>query len=248
MTNRTCIVAVALFAGLVTNVAAQEIRPGYSPDRTLPTVSLPQRTQTVQQTSIQRPDSEVSTAVTRNGATRTTTDLKKAPPGALQAAAASSRASATAQTATSTETKKKYSAGMVLYGKARAYDGHSLIVDGNPVRLNGIEAPGLAQTCSTSARTSWKCGQKAFDRLVELVGTGMVRCTVVAPAGYGAAATCSAAQAKDIGALLVSEGFALPNRQSAGTYNSAALAAMNSRRGLWIGPFTDPAKWRLEHR
>jgi endonuclease YncB( thermonuclease family) len=248
MIRKTFLVTAALVTALAVNASAQEVKPGYDPDSTLPSVSLPQRAPQMQlQTNVQKPVPEVSTAVTRNGANTTTTDLKKAPDGALRAAAASSTAAKTTTTG-STTTESKYKAGQSLYGKARAYDGHTLLVDGNPVRLNGIEAPGLRQVCSTATGTSWRCGLKAFERLAFLVGSGKVRCTVVAPAGNGAAAVCSGAQTKDIGALLVSEGLALPNRQSAGIYNSAAVSAMTARRGLWIGPFTDPAKWRLANR
>ncbi|MBY3155560.1 thermonuclease family protein [Rhizobium laguerreae] len=248
MIRKTFIVAATLVTTLAANADAKDVKPGFDPASALPSVSLPQTAQQLQvQPSVRKPSPEVSTAVTRNGTTKTTTDLKSAPVGALQAAAASTTAVRnSAERSTNGETR--YKAGVTLYGKARAYDGHTLTVDGNPVRLNGIEAPGLRQVCSTPTRTSWRCGQKAFERLAALVGSGKVRCTVAAPAGHGAAATCSAAQTKDIGALLVSEGLALPNRQSAGIYNSAAVSAMTARRGLWIGPFTDPAKWRLENR
>lgn len=239
-----------LVTAVVANAAAQEVQPGFDPSSDLPRVSLPQRTLSAPvQPAIQKPAPEVSKAVTRNGPTRTARDLKSAPPGALQAATAASNPLSSASTAPSgSNGENKYRAGMSIYGIARAYDGHTLLVDGHPVRLNGIEAPGLRQVCSTSARTQWRCGQKAFERLAALVSTGKVRCTVVGPAGHGAAATCSASRTKDIGALLVGEGLALPNRHSAGAYTGEATAAMNARRGLWIGPFTDPAKWRLGNR
>ena len=250
MIGKTLIAASLLVTTLAANAAAQEVQPGFDPSSDLPKVSLPQRTTSAQApAAVQKPVPEVSTAVTRNGTTRTANDLKSAPPGALQAAAASSATpAANATTTNGSNVENKYRAGMSLYGKARAYDGHTLLVDGHPVRLNGVEAPGLRQVCSTGARTTWRCGQKAFERLSALVRAGKVRCTVTSPAGHGAAATCSASQTKDIGALLVGEGLALPNRQSLGAYNSAASGAMNARRGLWIGPFTDPAKWRLENR
>lgn len=250
MIGKTLIAASLLVTSLAASAAAQEVQPGFDPSSELPKVSLPQRAlSTPTPPAVQKPAPEVSMAVTRNGTTRTANDLKLAPPGALQAATASSTTPA-ANTATTNGTsgENKYRAGMSLYGKARAYDGHTLLIDGHPVRLNGIEAPGLRQVCSTASRTTWRCGQKAFERLSALVRTGKVRCTVISPAGHGAAATCSASQTKDIGALLVGEGLALPNRHSLGAYNSAAAGAMKARRGVWIGPFTDPAKWRLENR
>lgn len=233
-------VTVALLA--VQSPQAQELRAGFDPTSALPSVSLPQRTPSLSPPTTQRTQSpSASTDVTRTGRTRLATDMKTAPSGALQAAAAASN---TVQSQQSSPQESKYRAGMVIYGNAKAFDGHTMLVDGHAVRLNGVEAPGLAQTCSTQAGTAWKCGQRAFDRLSGLVRVGKVRCVVDATAGHGAAATCSASQTRDIGAFLVSEGLALPNPHSAGRYNTEAVAAMKARRGLWIGPFTDPSKWR----
>ena len=133
---------------------------------------------------------------------------------------------------------------MVFYGQARAYDGHSLLLDGNPLRLNGIEAPGLKQLCTTSSGTSWRCGQKAYERLAALVSRGKVKCVVTAPAGHGAAVKCSTVGVRDIGETMLFDGLAVPNRQSDGVYRSAASAAAGYRRGMWTGSFVDPAKWR----
>ena len=234
-------------------VTAQQVSPGFDPDSSLPTVSLPQRSAVAQGSQL-RPETtarrspEVSTTISRSGGTQTATDMKKAPDGALEAAASTQKASTDLPETAPGATESKYRAGMVIYGTARAYDGHSLLVDGNPLRLNGIEAPGMKQTCSTAKGTTWKCGQKAFEKLSALVNGGKVKCVVVEPAGHGAAAACSAAQSRDVGAILVAEGLALPNRHSAGTYNSAAAGAMKAGRGMWMGPFKDPAKWRMENR
>jgi endonuclease YncB( thermonuclease family) len=248
MILKTLIVAATLATAVTSQAYAQDVQAGFDPSSILPTVSLPQRTSTALATPVnQKPSPEVSTAVTRNGTIRSTTDLQRAPDGALEAAAATS-SGLRPQSTTSDNSENKYRAGMILYGKAQAFDGHTLLVDGHAIRLNGIEAPGIKQLCSTVALTSWRCGQKAFERLSALVNSGKVRCTVVSSAGHGAAATCSASQTKDIGALLVMEGLALPNRHSSGIYNGQVTTARNARRGLWIGPFTDPAKWRLENR
>lgn len=244
---RTTLITAAMLITLASNALAQEAAPGFDPTTQLPSVSLPQRFGAITVTpTIHKPVLEVSTEVTRSGGTQTTSNMMSAPEGALEAAA--STIVSPTSTGANNDGKPKYVAGMVLYGQARAYDGHTLLIDGHPVRLNGIEAPGLKQLCSTPSGTAWRCGQKAFDRLAALVNTGKVRCVVVSPAGHGAAATCSASQTKDIGALLVSEGLAVPNRFSVGVYTAAANSAIKGRRGLWIGPFNDPAKWRSVNR
>lgn len=141
---------------------------------------------------------------------------------------------------------KKYRKGMVISGHAEVVDGHSLVVDGHPVRLNGIEAPGLAQMCNTASMTVWACGSKASQRLIQLINGDNVTCNVLDQAGQGAAALCSTRSIRDLGEMLVSEGLALPNNFGL-SYGSTALAAKQSRKGLFIGSFIHPLHWRLQN-
>lgn len=142
--------------------------------------------------------------------------------------------------------EKKYRKGMVLSGNAAVKDGHSLVVDGHPVRLNGVEAPGLAQMCNTPSMTVWPCGSKAAQRLVQLIDGDAVTCQVVDQAGHGAAAVCSTRSIRDLGEMLVSEGFAVPNSHGR-TYGAVALSAQQARKGLFIGSFIHPTRWRIQN-
>src|SRR6478735_11708351 len=56
-------------------------------------------------------------------------------------------------------------------------DGDTLILDGVPYRLDGIEAPQTDQTCLDDKGAAWTCGIEARDRLRDYVGKGDVRCT-----------------------------------------------------------------------
>jgi endonuclease YncB( thermonuclease family) len=141
---------------------------------------------------------------------------------------------------------KKYVKGMVLSGHADVWDGHSLVVDGHPVRLNGIEAPGLAQMCNTASMTVWPCGAKASQRLIQLINGDNVSCRVMDQAGHGAAAVCSTRSIGDLGEMLVSEGLALPNSFGS-KYGVTAQSAKKARKGLFIGSFIHPSRWRLQN-
>jgi endonuclease YncB( thermonuclease family) len=133
---------------------------------------------------------------------------------------------------------------MLIVGIAKAFDGHSLVVDGNPIRLNGIDAPGLKQLCMTTGGLGWRCGEKALETLSSVVTGRKTVCVVDAPAGHGAAATCSVQQVRDIGKFIVESGFAVPNKSAAGKYTQSARQAAAYRKGIWSGQFNDPAKWR----
>ena len=138
----------------------------------------------------------------------------------------------------------KYPEGTVLRGKASIYDGQNLVVAGAPIRLDGAEAPALAQTCLTSRALVWACGSKAAERLRELVSGRPVSCVVTEPLGQGAAAICSVTGISDLGRNMVSEGLAVSNGHDRGRYSSDQSQAKGFRRGVWIGTFDAPWKWR----
>ena len=49
-----------------------------------------------------------------------------------------------------------------LTGAAMAVDGDSIEIAGTRIRLEGIDAPELAQTCADTQGQSWACGRAAL--------------------------------------------------------------------------------------
>lgn len=141
-----------------------------------------------------------------------------------------------------------YVPGQVIVGKAKAYDGHSLLVNGHPIRLDGIDAPGLTQTCYTTSMTVWNCGKRALNLLERLVLNGNMSCIVTSSAGHGAAAICSTLEIKDVGMFLIKEGFAIPNGLGRSKYANEVNTAKNNRSGIWAGSFVDPKIWRARNQ
>lgn len=140
--------------------------------------------------------------------------------------------------------KPRYAVGQVIVGRAAVADGHSMTVSGHAIRLHGVEAPGLAQTCSTASGTAWRCGQEAMKFLSSLADGKDVTCTVTAPAGHGAAALCGGRSAQDLGKAMAEAGLAVPNGHDRGYYSAASAAAKQAGRGLWLGRFDPPWDWR----
>jgi len=69
-------------------------------------------------------------------------------------------------------------------GPAQAVDGDTLVVGDRKVRLFGIDAPELDQTCERSGRT-WACGAAAKQMLAGLLSAGPVSCLVRDVDRYG---------------------------------------------------------------
>jgi len=125
-------------------------------------------------------------------------------------------------------------------------DGDSLRRGNEDIRLNGIDAPELRQTCRDEHGREWSCGREAKARLAALVGGGKVACTARGRDRYGRTlAVCAAGAIADLGKTLVREGYAVDYFQ--GGYHAAEGEARAARRGLWRGSFDRPQDWRRQH-
>lgn len=127
-------------------------------------------------------------------------------------------------------------------------DGDSLHAAGADIRLIGIDAPELFQTCRDEYGRLWNCGRAAKARLEALVSRGEVVCTARGNDRYGRTlAVCSAGDIADIGETLVREGYAVDYGGLRGGYPGAEGEARAARRGLWRGEFERPQDWRRRH-
>ena len=130
----------------------------------------------------------------------------------------------------------------------RVIDGDTLHVDGEKIRLTGIDAPELSQTCRNAQAREWQCGQAAKTRLIELVSGGEVACTMRGRDRYGRTlAVCSAGAIADLGEALVRDGYAVDYRHYTNDYLAAEREARGARRGLWQGEFELAENWRRRH-
>jgi endonuclease YncB( thermonuclease family) len=131
-----------------------------------------------------------------------------------------------------------------LTGAAVAIDGDSLRMAGVDIRIEGIDAPELQQTCKAGGET-YRCGDAARRELARLVDAETVACRIAGRDRWGrSVARCDAAGA-DLGASLVRGGFAVAYGRS---YLDEEAAARRQRSGLWAGEFQPPEEWRKEHR
>jgi endonuclease YncB( thermonuclease family) len=138
--------------------------------------------------------------------------------------------------------------GAPLTGRARAVDGDSLDIAGERVRMLGIDAPELHQTCTDAAGDDYPCGREAARALAAIVAGRTVTCTPLDHDRYDRDVVRCAADGRDLGEAMVRAGHAveLP-RFSGGAYTAAEREARNARRGLWAGRFEEPATWRRRH-
>lgn len=135
-----------------------------------------------------------------------------------------------------------------LEGAVRVADGDSLDIDGTRVRLEGIDAPELHQSCGAPSRL-WPCGQWAKQAMTKAVAGG-VSCRPVDEDRYRrAVSVCriggDGAEGRDLGARLVEEGWAVATSLA---YRREEAAARAAERGIWSGPFEMPTEFRARGR
>ncbi|MDK1386735.1 thermonuclease family protein [Sinorhizobium sp. 8-89] len=129
-----------------------------------------------------------------------------------------------------------------LQGAASASDGDSLRLDGRRVRLEGIDAPEIGQTCRRGDVT-WDCGAEARQRLRALTSGLATVCRLHGRDRYGRdLGVCEAGQ-RDLGREMVLSGYAV----SYGRYQHEEEVAREGRVGLWAGDFVRPQAWRRSH-
>ena len=128
-----------------------------------------------------------------------------------------------------------------LAGKATASDGDSFRLGGERVRLLGIDAPELDQTC-TRDEMSWACGNEARALMRDLL-RGEIDCRPDDRDKYGRVLAYCTSDGEDIGAAMVVAGLALAR----GDYLAEERAARAAGKGVWSGTFEAPEDWRSNH-
>lgn len=134
-----------------------------------------------------------------------------------------------------------------IVGRASVTDGDTLIIQGERIRLHGIDAPERAQTCEAGGK-AWRCGQKASLALADKIGRLPVRCETFQRDRYGRAiAICRQGQT-DLNRWMVRNGWALAYRRYSADYITAEKEARQDGLGLWQGRFVPPWDWRRGER
>ena len=128
-------------------------------------------------------------------------------------------------------------------GRASAVDGDTIEVGGSRIRLHCIDAPESGQLCRAGG-TSWRCGRQASRALADRVGGRQVHCEERDRDRYGRIVALCRVDGQDLGAWLVSQGWALAYRRYSSAYVSGEESARATRRGLWRGEFVPPWDWR----
>ncbi len=129
-------------------------------------------------------------------------------------------------------------------GTAVAMTGDLITVAGSSVRLYGIAAPIPGETCQTRYGQTYDCYRRSTDILQALIGDTPVTCTITATDRNGQRIGVCRSGNRDLGAAMVTRGWAYAYRRLTPTYISAEAFAESHRLGMWGGKVETPWQWR----
>jgi endonuclease YncB( thermonuclease family) len=131
-----------------------------------------------------------------------------------------------------------------IVGVPRVVDGDSLVVDDVKVRLEGIDAPEVGQTCGRPLGGTWPCGVEAKYALTALIGGREVACESRGLDKYGRTLGACRLDGRDINAWMVREGHAWAFTKYSTSYVQQEAEARAHGIGIWQGEATPAWEYR----
>lgn len=130
-------------------------------------------------------------------------------------------------------------APVTITGVGRVVDGDTLDVGQTRVRLEGIDAPEIAQTCRTANGETWNCGVAAAAMLRKLAEHKDLACDRTGTDRYRRALATCFADGIDIDEAMVRAGLAWAFVRYSKAYVATEAEARKEKIGVWQG-FAEP--------
>jgi len=136
-------------------------------------------------------------------------------------------------------------ADATLIGKANVVDGDTIEIATIRVRLEGIDAPELRQTCRDELNKKIACGKMATKALVNMIGGKPVTCVLHGLDSFKRQLGECSVDGKSLNARMVREGWALAFVKYSTRFSDIEREAKAGKRGVWQWTFDKPWDWRL---
>jgi endonuclease YncB( thermonuclease family) len=133
-----------------------------------------------------------------------------------------------------------------ISGPAEILDGDTLDIGLVRIRLHGIDAPELGQTCTAVAGGNWDCGAAAAHRLEALVVGHDLDCTGHERDAYGRIVATCLAGGRDVAGVLVSEGLAWAFLEYSTDYAALEAQPRAAGLGIWQAPTQTAQDFRAD--
>lgn len=131
--------------------------------------------------------------------------------------------------------------------KVKVIDGDTIILGKRKIRLQGIDAPEMKQTCQRIEGNTIKyiqCGILAAEALAKFINNKNVKCTNEGKDKYKRTLSYCFVEGSNINRLMVRQEYALAYTRYDNSFMVDELIARLYKRGLWQTIFEEPWQWR----
>lgn len=135
-----------------------------------------------------------------------------------------------------------------LTGRVDVIDGDTWLVGGQKVRLFGIDAPELDQTCVDAAGVDRTCGQWVRRQVSQRFEGRQARCEVLDQDRYGRLVARCFVGRRDAAREIVDQGWARAYRRYSMDYDLDEKRAFVAGRGIHAWQMQRPAEYRAAKR
>lgn len=133
-------------------------------------------------------------------------------------------------------------------GRISVVDGDTIHVGETKVRVHGIDAPEVDQTCVGTNGNPWMCGAFVQAEVYDLYHGKLADCEELDRDRYGRSVAKCYVDGQDIGENIVLNGWAEAYRQYSLDYDLAEKSAQIRAAGVWAGSMQSPSSYRAEQR
>ena len=131
-----------------------------------------------------------------------------------------------------------------ITGVSRVVSGDTITLGQYIVKLFGVAAPDISQTCANASGAGYRCGQQSVSWLSEWLADNEIACHIINRTEQGVLNGVCLLGDYDIGAAIVNAGWAVANIRQSKIYLPYQQQASSNKRGLWQGEFYMPWDWQ----
>ena len=135
----------------------------------------------------------------------------------------------------------------LIKGKAKIIDGDTIHIDNNKIRLHGIDAPEIKQTCTIN-NENWNCGIKSEKALKNFILDREVSCKIIDIDRYKRFIGICFVNNENINKYMVKNGWAIAYRYYSLEYVKDEERAKENNAGIWEGEFEEPYEFRKKQK
>lgn len=130
-------------------------------------------------------------------------------------------------------------------GRISVVDGDTIRIGDQRVRLHGIDAPEVQQSCrNRTDGLDWLCGEWSGQQVRLAYEGKQARCSAIDVDQYGRVVARCFVGEDEINKTIVERGLAVAYLEFSNRYIDAEKAALAAQRGIWGSDFVRPDQWR----